>query len=154
MSLQGWYYLHTNGDLIYKRDFDGTAADIRESDFARALWPVDPADRLGAWTILVEALAAGANRGRVNELAVKWGCDDADAVQAARVWGARLFKDGDQWCATRSDFQDLTASPAGFGQTALEAFAALAKKLGYTPSKMWGASFCDLLKVSDKGDET
>ncbi len=151
MSLQGWYYLHTNGELIYKRDLDGTAADIRESDFARALWPLDPTDRLGAWAIVVEALAAGANRDRVNELAVKWGCNDSDAAKAASVWGARLFMDGDQWCATRSDFQDLATSPAGFGKTALEALAALAKELGYRPSKMWGASFGDLLKVAEKG---
>ena len=34
---QGWYYLHTNGDLIYKRELGGTAADIRESDFAKQL---------------------------------------------------------------------------------------------------------------------
>ena len=23
MSLEGWYYLHTNGDLIYKRELGG-----------------------------------------------------------------------------------------------------------------------------------
>jgi hypothetical protein len=51
MALQGWYYLHTNGSLIYKRELGGTAADIRESDFARAMWPLDPADRAGAWRI-------------------------------------------------------------------------------------------------------
>ena len=68
MSISGWYYLHTNGELIYKRDLDGTAADIRESDFARALWPMDPTDRESAWTILVEALALGANEERIAEL--------------------------------------------------------------------------------------
>ncbi len=59
--MDGWYYLHTNGELIYKRDLDGTAADIRESTFARALWPMEPSDREGAWRILIEGLAAGAN---------------------------------------------------------------------------------------------
>lgn len=34
MALDGWYYMHKNGDLIYKRDTAGMAADIRESDFA------------------------------------------------------------------------------------------------------------------------
>lgn len=49
MSIIGWYYLHQNSDLIYKHEFGGTAADIRESDFARGLWPMDPEDRAGAW---------------------------------------------------------------------------------------------------------
>ena len=82
--IQGWYYLHTNGSLIYKRELGRTAADIRESDFARGLWPLDPSDREGAWRIVIEGLAAGAN-------------------------------------------------------------PALAKELGYAPTKMWGATFADLL---------
>lgn len=42
MSIEGWYYLHSNGALIYKPDHDGTVADIRDSNFARGLWPMDP----------------------------------------------------------------------------------------------------------------
>ena len=72
MALEGWYYLHTNGSLIYKRELGETAADIRESDFARAMWPMDPTDRAGAWNVLVEALALGADAARVKELAAKW----------------------------------------------------------------------------------
>jgi hypothetical protein len=147
MNIEGWYYLHTNGDLIFKRDYDGVAADIRESDFARALWPVDASDREGAWTILIEALAAGATKQRISELAAKWHCSDEDAeIYADRV-GARVFKDGAAWCATRKDFDNLQESPAGFGDTALEALAALAKELGYQPAKMWGASFKQLLRI-------
>lgn len=142
---EGWYYLHTNGELLYKRELGGTAADIRESDFARALWPCDPTDRAGAWRILVEALAAGAHASRVAELAAKWGCTDADAVQYAKHLGARLSRDGDQWCATRGDFVNIQESPAGFGPDALHAFAALAMALGYRPQKLWGASFADLV---------
>jgi hypothetical protein len=41
IMIEGWYYLHTNGDLIYKRELGETAADIRESSFARA--------RMGTW---------------------------------------------------------------------------------------------------------
>jgi len=37
--IEGYYYLHMNGDLIYKRETGDTAADIRESDFAVAMWP-------------------------------------------------------------------------------------------------------------------
>ena len=59
MAIEGWYYLHENGSLIYKRELGGTAADIRESSFARAMWSYDPRDRENAWTMLVEAKAAG-----------------------------------------------------------------------------------------------
>lgn len=146
MSIEGWYYLHTNGELIYKPDHDGTAADIRDSDFARALWPMDRSDRLGAWTILVEGLAAGANLKRVAELAAKWSCDDGDAATYADRVGALVYMNDNKWCATRKDFENLQESPSGWGDTALEALAALAKELGYQPSKMWGISFTDLLK--------
>lgn len=147
MSIVGWYYLHENGDLIYKRDQDGTAADIRESDFARGLWPMDPQERAGAWRILVEAGAADARPARIAELADKWGCDDQDAATYAERIGVRLYRDGNQWCATRADFENLQESPAGFGETALAAFSQLAKELGYKPAKMWGSSFADLVKA-------
>jgi len=144
MTIHGWYYLHTNGSLIYKRDYDGAAADIRESDFARMLWPMNPADRAGAWRILVEATALGANADRVRELAEKWKCDDGDAATYADYLGLRLYMDGSAWCATLGDFIDLQSSPAGFGNTPLEAMAALCSELGFKASKMWGRSFADL----------
>lgn len=150
MSVTGYYYLHTNGDLIYKRELGGTAADIRDSDFARALWPCDPDNRETAWAVLIEARAAGANVARVEELAAKWGCNDADAgVYAERV-GCVLDLDGASmvWMAKRLDFQDLAVSPAGFGETCLEAMAELAISLGYKPAKMWGSGFADLLRAS------
>lgn len=145
MSISGWYYLHENGDLIFKKDYPGVAADIRESDFAIGLWPVDSSDREGAWNILVEGLAAGANYGRIQELADKWKCTDTDAENYASRVGVILHIDGDQYCAKRFDFQNIQDSPVGFGNTALEAMAGLCKELGYRPAKMWGSSFKDLL---------
>ena len=147
-GLIGWYYLHTNGELIFKRDLDGTAADIRESDFAKALWPMDPTNRAGAWTIVVEGLAAGARPERVRELAAKWECDDEDAAHYAKHIGVRLYKDGTAWCATRSDFVNLQESPVGFGDRAYEALAELAQALGYKPAKIWGASLAALAKAT------
>jgi hypothetical protein len=144
--IDSWYYLHTNGKLIYKQDFPGIEADIRESDLAIMLWPIDLEDRENAWQVLVEALACGANLERVMELAVKWRCNDEDALIYASCVGARLFMDGDQWCATRKDFVDLQESPAGFGNTALEALAGLCQSLGYRPQKMWGTTFERLLR--------
>jgi hypothetical protein len=145
--IEGWYYLHTNGDLIYKRDFPGIEADIRESPFARALWPLDTHDRENAWTILVEALAAGVNPKRIDELSEKWACDDADAKTYIERLGLKLSLDGNAWCVTKSDFGCLATDPAGFGGTILEAMADLCKQLGYAPSKMWGATFKGLCKA-------
>jgi hypothetical protein len=143
--MDGWYYLHVNGDLIFKRDLDGTAADIRESDFAVAMWPCDLTDRESAWRICVEASAAGANIERINELIEKWECNDEDADIYAERIGCLIRLDGDQWVATRKDFVNLQESPAGFGNTKLQAMANLAKALGYKPSKMWTRTFKDLL---------
>jgi hypothetical protein len=145
--IEGWYYLHVNGQLLYKRELGGTVADLRDSYLVRAVWPVDPTDRAGCWRILVEAWAADANRERVTELAQKWGCDDIDAHEYASRIGAKLVLDGSNWCATKQDFVDLQTSPAGFGATCLEALANLAKALGYKPHKLWGAEFSHLLKT-------
>jgi hypothetical protein len=145
--IDGYYYLHENGALIYKREVGDTSADLRESTFVRAFWPVDVQDRAGAWRILIEATAAGASLADIQNLAAKWRCDDADAAHYAAHVGCRLYRDGDQWCATRNDFENLQESPAGFGRTCLDALAALAKELGYRPQKMWGNSFARLLRA-------
>lgn len=80
----GWYYLHTNGELIYKR-FE---PEQDPGGFVRHVWPADTRNRMDAWTILVEALELGANVERVRELAQHWGCDAKDLTQ----YVARLTK--------------------------------------------------------------
>jgi hypothetical protein len=148
MSAVGWYYLHVNGELIYKPEYDGgVAADIRESDLARCMWSVDPHDREGAWGILIESLALGANPARVRELAEKWGCDDADAEHYAGRVGLSIAKDGNKWRATGPSFENLQESPAGFGDTKLEAISDMAKNMGLRAGKMWRQTFSDLLKT-------
>ena len=145
MSIEGWYYLHINGSLIYKRELGDTVADIRESDFARCIWPVDPSDREGAWNIVVEGLALGADKSSVDELAAKWGCNDDDAEHYARALLVTLQLDGNMWCATGPGFQNIQESPAGFGATKLEAIAELAKALKLKDGKMWRMTLRDLL---------
>ena len=44
MAVEGWYYLHANGDLIYKGAAYTNVGDFRESDLVRAFWPVEPDD--------------------------------------------------------------------------------------------------------------
>jgi len=86
------------------------------------------------------------NKDRINELAEKWGCSDGDADIYAERIGINLFLDGNAWGAARKDFVNLQESPSGFGNTKLEAMAELCKELGYKPSKMWGATFHDLVR--------
>ena len=123
MSTDGYYYLHTNGDLIWKR------FRPEPSDFVRKVWTVDKSSRVTAWIIVIEALAMGAKRSRVEELAAKWGLTDEDARQfvGRSKDELNLFREGNQWCATFGDFVNLEESQAGFGDTALEALAELVK---------------------------
>ncbi len=127
-KILGYYYLHTNGDLIFKPPMPDILADFRESDLVRRWWRVDEGDRAKAWIICIEALAAGARYGRVMELAVKWGINDGDAPHFFEATGGTLgaFRDGDQWCAHFGDFINIQESQVGFGPTILEALAALA----------------------------
>lgn len=129
MNGYGYYYLHTNGDLIFKR-FEPE----RDSPFVRRVWRVAIDDRGTAWLLLIEALALGANRVRIDELAQKWGVNDNDAPNfvkhATDSSGKKMFrlsKDGDRWCATFHDFVNLQELQVGFGDTCLEAFADLAR---------------------------
>ena len=76
MNEDGYYYLHTNGDLIWKR----SRPEMDVGGFVAHVWAVDAADRSSPWMILIEGLAAGASLSRVRELAEKWGCDGPDLV--------------------------------------------------------------------------
>lgn len=146
MSVEGWYYLHINGNLIFK-PLGQSGADILESDFALAMWPMDPEDRMIAWIILVESMAFGADHARVNHLADLWRCDDQDAEEFARRAGIDLYMDGNAWCATGAGHHDLVNDPCGFGATKLEAMAGLVTDLGMQPDKRRDSSFLNLLKA-------
>ncbi len=101
MSITGYYYLHKNGNLIYKNDIDdGVVADFRESDFVVMFWPIDLQNRSTLWRILIEALALGTDLNRIYELAEKWKCNNEDAVHYADYLQASLKIDGDKFMAT------------------------------------------------------
>lgn len=80
--MPGYYYLHTNGDMIYKPH--GNPADFAESDFVRCWWPVDLTDRESAWKVVLEGFALGGNEDRLAELARKWGLTYEDSIQMLR----------------------------------------------------------------------
>ena len=145
-EIKGWFYLHTNGQLIWKNNPDAIE-DIRESDLCTSAWAFTGGDRKEAWNILVEALSIGAEKTRIEKLAKDWGIDDSDAPNYAEAIGIKLGVDGNQVYATKQDFIDLQTSPAGFGNNYLEAISELCKELGYTGGKMWNTTFEKLLTL-------
>lgn len=137
LAIEGWYYLHANGDLIYKGAAYTSVSDFHESDLVRAFWPCHPDDRENAWTILVEALAGGARLEKVRELADRFGCTDDDAQEYARRIDVALAPTDDgRWAASPAPLVLGRDSVGGVGETALQALAALAGALGYRPSKL------------------
>lgn len=142
-KIQGWYYLHENKELIYKNNPDAIQ-DIRESDLCHSAWAWD-GQRQTAWQILVESLSLGAKKERVKELSETWHCDNKDAEQYADYLGLQVGMDGNAYYARKSDFENLQESPAGFGDSYLEAMSELAKEIGYKGGKMWNATFKDLV---------
>jgi hypothetical protein len=146
MTIDGFYYLHSESrDLIYKRGPD-VVADLRDSDFMRHFWLCDPEDHENAWDILVEAGALGAKPERIVELAAKWGCTDKDADVYAERCELTIDRDGNLWCASGPHFTNLAQSHAGFGSTKLHAMIDLCKQLGMIPAKMRGPTFKSLLR--------
>ncbi len=149
----GYYYLHVNGALIWKKDIGDlgvTRQDLIESDFCKDFWLIDTEDRGDAWDMLIMALAAGADPERVKDLAKSWGCDDKDAlVYASRKGPHRceldLGMDGPAFTAVGPGFTNLMEAPIGFGDSYLEAMGELCKALGYTSQKGGGKSFSRLL---------
>jgi len=117
--MEHYYYLHTNGSLIHKR----LRPDL--SDFVVRIWKLDVEDRESGWVLCVEALALGANKERIMELKKKWKLTDEDAQEfVKRDGGLILEKNDNGWCAT---FDDIANAECGYGPTALEALAELAK---------------------------
>ena len=74
--MNGYYYLHTNGSLIFKPDsFDPKDFD---SSFVKEWWRIDTQDRKTAWNVIIEGLALGAKLDDVKRLVKKWNCTKKD----------------------------------------------------------------------------
>ena len=79
-DLTGYCYLHTNGEVIMKAavGVGCDPSDYFDSDFVKKWWKVNPFERGDCWKVVLEALALGANKDRIKELAKKWGLDFDD----------------------------------------------------------------------------
>jgi len=70
----GFYYLHVNNSLIYKRMMDeNTIDDLIDSDFVKYIWKVDLCNRMNAWDLLVEAFFLGVDEERIYSFSKKMG---------------------------------------------------------------------------------
>lgn len=89
--LDGYYYLHVNEDLIYKRYLDeGQVTDFESSSFVRAYWLLDTHDRGCAWIIAIEAAALGARFDKVEHLREHWKLTNEDGRKFCEVSGIEL----------------------------------------------------------------
>lgn len=127
-KLEGHFYLHINGNMIYKPLLSTSRADLDESTLVAHYWPFQEDSRVLAWLIATEALALGAREEEIHDLQEKWHLSDNDAAVFALHYGLNIFRDGDQFCATFMDFKNIQESQCGFGSTALEALSNLYKE--------------------------
>ena len=80
--MDGYYYLHTNGDLIYKPAAAvETDDEYFESPYVKHVWTINLKDRGDCWKIVLEALSMGCQISRAKELAEKWKMDFNDSVE-------------------------------------------------------------------------
>ena len=74
-----YYYLHTNGSLIYKPAIAVESdPDYFVSDFCKKVWRLNTENKRDAVAMLVEAKMLNANEKRIKELEEKWNVTDAD----------------------------------------------------------------------------
>ena len=125
----GYYYLHTNGDLIFKPAMVITDPSYFDSDFVKRIWPFKSEDRDTAYQMLIDAQAMGAKLERITELRMKWAMTEKDTQIWADRTGFKLFEDGDRWCATLPTFINITESAVGFGDTRWDALVELCKEV-------------------------
>lgn len=129
-EINGYYYLHTNGDLIYKTTLAvDSDPNYFDSPFVRKSWPINLSERATAYTLLLDAEAMGARASRIKELKAKWNITEEDTQTFADRMGFLLSMDGDKWFARCPDFVNVQESPSGFGNTRWDALVALCREV-------------------------
>jgi len=82
MKTSWYYYLHTNGNLIYRNpavvDSD---PDYFDSPFVKKVWKINAENREDAWTMILEALVLGARIESVQNLAGIWKLTFEDSIE-------------------------------------------------------------------------
>lgn len=125
MSIIGFYYAHTNGELIFKHE----KPEMELGGFVKRVWPFDPEDRSGAYCILIEASVIGAKQERIAQLLERWQITDDDCITVAGpMHGMLIIQNGprgscSKWAAKWVD-DDITV---GYGATAFESMVCLVR---------------------------
>ena len=71
--ITGYYYLHTNGSLVYKPAIVVENDECYfDSDFVKYHWSFDKDNRADAWKIILQALYFDASIPEIKELIKKW----------------------------------------------------------------------------------
>lgn len=141
----GWYYLTKQGDLIFTTQQQ--TESIQNDDNVIGLWYYNGLKHV-CWSILIEAAAAGAKAGRIEDLAVKWQLDDREALDYGMYLGLNCqeAEDGKKR-VSKYDFTTVQRDHYGEGRTYMGAFIDLCKKLGYSPSKTSEQTFQSLIEM-------
>ncbi len=126
MEETGFYYLHSEGDLIWKR-FEPES----DSPFVLKIWSCDPKDRKDAWTICIEALALAhplkleKTKERVRVLSEKWKLTFSDCLEMLRrinpselmqlgivIFAREIFgmNEGEFWDKVKSNWEGVNAT--------------------------------------------
>lgn len=130
--MDGYYYLHTGGDLIFKPTSVVNAdPEYFDSPFVRKVWPIDKKDRATAYITVIEAAVMGAHQNRLNHLIDHWGLTDDDAkefCQRARFdfeWDENIVA-GPGWRVTHQD--DDPKDQIGEGSSLILALISYARR--------------------------
>jgi hypothetical protein len=135
----GYYYLHENKKLIYKSNTDNLLEDLLESDFVKAIWPVDSSNRSNAWTVLIEASILGALEEDILRLKDKWHCTDQDAFHFAKYSNFDIIKHSEfDWEVSNQYY-----SKSGVGNNSLTAMIDFCKKF---------SNYCQINQASKRID--
>jgi len=92
--MDGFYYLHTDGNLIFKPAVVAESPDYFDSPFVKKVWRLDLSDRLNAWRIVLEALSMGCRVERAKELAEKWGLTFNDSIEMLKRMNRKEISEG------------------------------------------------------------
>lgn len=98
----GYYYLHTNGELIYKpygREYN-PIQDFEESPFVVAYWLINTNNRADAYNMLIRANMLEANHERIDELLTKWNMTNEDTKNYCKAFGIRWGQKGELFTAS------------------------------------------------------
>lgn len=129
-EILGYYYLHVNGNLIWKRYIDDKQEEeIYNSDLVKKFWTIRENERESLWAVAIEAYCWGneVTAPQVEEFSIKHNLSNLDGEFFAERAGMYVAQSSDS-VYTVGFIGDIGATPQiGTGKNALKAFIDLAR---------------------------